>query len=156
MFLNMFKFAHNNWKPKNMHSGKAIEHMGSIQKIEGFNARVTLSAQSACSACHAKGVCSVAGMEEKSVDVIHTGNFRTGEKVNVILKQSLGYKALVLGYVLPFIIVLLFLILFTIIFDNEAIAGIYSLSVLIPYYLIIYHFREKIRREFAFTIRKLK
>jgi len=138
-----------------MHSGNPIEHEGVIQKIEGLHARVTFSVQSACSECHAKGVCSVAGMEEKSVDVFHRGDFTTGEKVSVILKKSLGYKAVVLAYVLPFFIVLLFLILFTLVLDSEALAGIYSLTLLIPYYLLIYHFRNKISREFSFTIRKL-
>ena len=89
------------------------------------------------------------------MDVFHKGGFTTGEKVSVILKKSLGYKAVVLGYVLPFFIVLLFLILFTLVLDSEALAGIYSLTLLIPYYLLIYYFRNTIRREFSFTIRKL-
>lgn len=139
-----------------MNTKKAIEHLGVIRHIEGSKARVVFPAQSACSTCHAKGVCSVAGMEEKSVDVIHNGNVKTGEKVKVILKQSLGYKALLLGYLIPFLIVLCSLVLFTSLFENEALAGIFSLSLLIPYYLVVYFFRKKIRREFSFTIRKLK
>jgi positive regulator of sigma E activity len=141
---------------KKMNTKKAIEHLGVIRHIEGSKARVVFPAQSACSTCHAKGVCSVAGMEEKSVDVIHNGNVKTGEKVKVILKQSLGYKALLLGYLIPFLIVLCSLVLFTSLFENEALAGIFSLSLLIPYYLVVYFFRKKIRREFSFTIRKLK
>ncbi len=141
---------------KKMHTKKSIEHPGVIQHINGATARVVFPAQPACSACHAKGVCSIAGMEEKSVDVMHDGNFRTGEKVMVVLKQSLGYKALLLGYLLPFLIVLCSLVLFTSLSDNEALAGLYSLALLIPYYLIISLFRNKIRREFSFTIRKLK
>ena len=76
-----------------MHSGDPIEHTGIIKNIQGLNIRVSFSAQSACSNCHAKGVCSVAGMEEKSVDVISPGNFTIGEQVKIILKRSLGYKA---------------------------------------------------------------
>jgi len=141
---------------KKRHTMKSIEHLGVIRHIEGSIARIVFPAQSACSTCHAKGVCSIAGMEEKSVDVIHDGNVKTGEKVMVVLKQSLGYKALLLGYLLPFLIVLFSLVLFTSLFDNEALAGIYSLALLLPYYLIIYFFRKKIRREFSFTIRKLE
>jgi sigma-E factor negative regulatory protein RseC len=139
-----------------MHTSKPIEHIGVIQQIEGSTAHVVFTVHSACNTCHAKGVCSVAGMEEKSVDVIHDGSVRTGEKVKIVLRQSLGYKALLLGYLLPFLFVLSSLVVFTSFFDNEALAGIYSLAMLIPYYLIIYFFRKKIRRDFSFTIRKLK
>ena len=139
-----------------MNSSKSIEHLGVIEQIEGSTARVVFPTHSACTACHAKGVCSVAGMQEKSVDVIHDGDVETGEKVKVILKRSLGYKALLLGYFLPFLVVLFSLVLLTAILDNEALAGLYSLALLIPYYLIIYFYRKKIRSEFSFTIRKLK
>ena len=138
-----------------MPSGKPIEHIGIIQKIDGFNIQVSFSVQPACSGCHAKNVCSIAGMEQKSVHIIQTGNFRIGEQVMVILKKSLGYKALLLGYLIPFIIVLLFLVLFTILLNNELLAGLYSLLVLIPYYMVLYLFRENIRKEFSFIIRKL-
>lgn len=138
-----------------MPSGKPIEHIGIIHKIDGFNIQVSFSDQPACSGCHAKNVCSIAGMEKKSVDIVQTGNFKIGEKVMVILKKSLGYKALLLGYLIPFIIVLLFLVLFSIFLNNELLAGLYSLLVLIPYYMILYRFRENIRREFSFLIRKL-
>ncbi len=138
-----------------MHTSKSIEHPGVIQQIEGSTARVVFQAHSACSACHAKGVCSVAGTQEKSVDVIHDGNVETGEKVNVVLKQSLGYKALLLGYIIPFLVVLVSLIVFSSLLSNEALAGLYSLALLVPYYIIIYCLRNTIRREFSFTIRKL-
>lgn len=153
--MNRVKFAHINRMAKKMHTTKSIEHPGIIQHIEGSTARVGFVAQSACTTCHARGACSVAGMEEKSVDVIHNGTVKTGENVMVVLKQSLGYKALLLGYLFPFLIVLLSLILLTSLSDNEALAGIYSLVLLIPYYLVIFFLRKKIRREFSFTIRKL-
>jgi sigma-E factor negative regulatory protein RseC len=138
-----------------MHSGDPIEHTGIIRKIDGTKIQVSFSVQSACSSCHAKGVCSAAGMEDKSVDVIDSGNFVTGEKVKVILKKSLGYKALLLGYVLPFLILLFALMLFTVLLDNELLAGIYSLFLLLPYYLILYFYRGQIRKKFSFVIQKL-
>lgn len=153
--MNRFKFAHNDRMPKEMQKAKSIEHPGIIQHIEGPIARVGFAAQSACSTCHAKGVCSVAGMEDKSVDVSHDGDIQTGEKVLVVLKQSLGYKALLFGYFIPLMVVLFSIILLTSSSDNEALAGIYSLALLIPYYLAIYLFRKKFRREFTFTIKKL-
>ena len=71
------------------------------------------------------------------------------------MKQSLGYKAMLLAYGLPFLMVLMALIIFTTLHFSELIAGLGSLSILVPYYLIIYYFRDKLQKTFTFTIRKI-
>jgi len=135
---------------------KSIEHKGHIDSIDGNKINVNFLAMSGCASCHAKGVCTVADMQEKSVEVFDFSNqYKVGDEVNVTLKQSLGYRALFLGYLLPFILVLIILIVLTEITNNEAIAGISSLAVLVPYYLTLYLLRNKIRKKFTFTINKI-
>jgi sigma-E factor negative regulatory protein RseC len=135
---------------------KSIEHKGRIESIDGNKINVNFLAMSGCASCHAKGVCSAADMQEKSVEVFdYTNQYTMGEEVNVILKQSLGFRALLLGYVLPFILVLFILIVLTAITDNEAIAGLSALSVLVPYYLILFLLKDKIRKKFTFAIHKI-
>jgi positive regulator of sigma E activity len=139
-----------------MSDSKSIEHKGRIDSIDGNKINVSFVAMSACASCHAKGVCSAADMQEKSVEVLDfTKQYNVGEEVNVTLKQSLGFRALFLGYVLPFIIVLLVLIILTVITKNEAVSGIGALSVLVPYYLILFLLKDKIRKRFTFTISKI-
>ncbi|PLX24147.1 MAG: Fis family transcriptional regulator [Marinilabiliales bacterium] len=139
-----------------MSNTKSIEHKGRIDSIEGHKISVNFLAMSGCASCHAKGVCTVADMKEKSVEVYDfTGQYAVGEEVSVTLKQSLGFRALLLGYVLPFVLVLFVLIALTAITNNEAIAGLSSLSVLVPYYLILFFLRDKIRKKFTFTIDKI-
>ena len=46
-----------------------IDHDGIIEQIDGGVAHVKIDSQSACSACHAKGVCGAADQEEKFLDV---------------------------------------------------------------------------------------
>ncbi|MFC2152872.1 SoxR reducing system RseC family protein, partial [Bacteroidota bacterium] len=62
---------------------------------------------------------------------------------------------LFLGYVLPFILVLSLLIVLTTITENEAVAGISALAILVPYYLILFLLKDKIRKKFTFTINKI-
>ncbi|HAF28566.1 MAG TPA: Fis family transcriptional regulator [Bacteroidales bacterium] len=139
-----------------MSNTKSIEHKGRIESIDGNKINVNFLAMSGCASCHAKGVCSAADMQEKSVEVFdYTNQYTMGEEVNVILKQSLGFRALLLGYVLPFILVLFILIVLTAITDNEAIAGLSALSVLVPYYLILFLLKDKIRKKFTFAIHKI-
>ncbi len=139
-----------------MSNSKAIEHKGRIDSIQGNEISVSFLAMSGCASCHAKGVCTAADMQEKSVEVIDfTNQYQEGEEVNVVLKQSLGFRALFLSYVLPFLLVLFILIILSVITKNEAIAGIGALSVLIPYYITLFFLKDKIRKKFTFTINKI-
>jgi sigma-E factor negative regulatory protein RseC len=139
-----------------MSNSKSIEHKGRIDSIDGHKINISFLALSGCASCHAKGVCTVGDMQEKSVEVLDYSNqYQVGEEVNVILKQSLGFRALFLGYVLPFILVLTILIVLTIITNNEAVAGISALSVLAPYYLVLFFIKDKIKKQFTFSITKL-
>jgi len=139
-----------------MSNSKSIEHKGRIDSIDGNKIIVSFIALSGCASCHAKGVCTAADMQEKSVEVYDfTNQYQVGEEVIVTLKQSLGFRAMFLGYVLPFILVMFILIVLSAITNNEAISGIGALSVLAPYYIILYVLRNKIRKKFTFTIKKI-
>ncbi len=139
-----------------MSNSKSIEHKGRIDSIDNNKINVSFIALSGCASCHAKGVCTVADMQEKSVEVIdYTNQYQLGEEVNVTLRQALGFRALFLGYVLPFILVLTLLIVLSAATHNEAIAGIGALAVLLPYYSLLFILRDKIRKKFTFTINKI-
>ncbi|MFP4620808.1 MAG: SoxR reducing system RseC family protein [Bacteroidales bacterium] len=133
-----------------------IEHKGRIDSIEGNRVKVQFITMSACSNCHAKSVCTAAGMEEKEVEVIDdSGRFREGEEVRVLLKQSLGFKALYFGYVLPFFLLIFALFLFSTLFSNELLVGLLSIGILVPYYLIIYYRKNYFQKSFTFDLQKL-
>ena len=135
---------------------KIIEHKGKVGEIEGSRIRVHFIKMSACAGCHAKGVCTASDMEDKEVEVLDDpAKYKVGEEVNVVLQQSLGFKALFYGYVFPFLLVLTALFVLSAIFANEAIAGIGALGILIPYYLILYTMKDRFSRSFSFQIKKL-
>ncbi|OFX86791.1 MAG: hypothetical protein A2W99_06935 [Bacteroidetes bacterium GWF2_33_16] len=135
---------------------KSIEHKGLIESIQGNKISVSFIALSGCASCHAKGLCTTSDMQEKSIEVFDVSNqYKVGEEVNVILKQSLGFKAVWLGYVLPFVLVLILLIVLTELTGNEAISGLGALSILVPYYLLLIFFRKKLQKTFSFIIQKL-
>ncbi|HOZ15225.1 MAG TPA: SoxR reducing system RseC family protein [Tenuifilaceae bacterium] len=132
-----------------------IEHLGRIDAVTPNDIRVVIISQSACASCHAKGACSASDVSEKIVVVSKTNhNFLVGETVKVLLKQSLGFKALFLAYILPFIVVITALFSLSS-FVSEGIAGILALLSLIPYYAILYFFKNKISKQFNFDIEKI-
>lgn len=131
-----------------------ISHEGVVTGVSGHSVTVTISAQSACSGCHAKGSCINLGTDKKIVEV--EGNYRvkTGDIVNVMMSQSTGFTALAYGYLLPFITVITLLVVLGTFGIPELTAGLLSLGALAPYYLVLYLFRTKLNKKFTFTISK--
>ncbi|HCY01448.1 MAG TPA: Fis family transcriptional regulator, partial [Bacteroidales bacterium] len=114
---------------------------------------VCIISQSACSACHAKGACGLSDSTEKMITVLKPNhNLKVGESVRVIIKQSMGFKALFVGYILPFIAVLTVLITLTLFNVSEGKAGLASIAILAPYYFALYLFKDRISNHFIFEL----
>lgn len=138
-----------------MQNNKQIDHVGIITKIKDEKITVSILNVSACSGCHAQSACSMSDMKEKEIDIIdYSKSFEIGEKVKVVYSESLGWLALVLAYVLPFIIVLITLFIASA-FTNELTSGLLALGILIPYYSLLYFFKGKLKKTFSFTIHKI-
>ncbi len=137
-------------------SGKSIEHKGLIERFTDHSVIVKILSESACAACHAKGACNAADMKDKEIEV--KGNFmefRVGELVNLNMEQSQGFRALLLGYVYPFLILFLGLIAANAAGLSELSSGLLAVGLLPPYYLVLYILRNKISKHFIFSIRKI-
>lgn len=133
-----------------------ISHEGIVTKIENDSVFVMLLVKSACAACEVKGACNLSEMEEKLIEVTHVKeDFRIGEKVNISMKSSLGYKALFFGYLLPFLVLVISIIVFINIFDEEGIAAGIGLFLTAIYYITLYFFRDRLKRIFTYQISKV-
>jgi sigma-E factor negative regulatory protein RseC len=130
-----------------------IRHRGVVSGISPESLNVTIISESACSDCHAKGICKASDQKEKEIEVAYRGDdLRIGQPVSVIMRGSSGLKALFLGYILPSIILLTALFLFIYLTKNEITGGLVSLATLVLYYFILYHFRDKLKTTFRFEL----
>lgn len=130
-----------------------ILHAGIVQEVSENKITVIIVNASACSSCHASGACLASDLKEKEIEISHfSGKFHPGQMVNVVGHISQGYRAAFYGYLLPFFVVFITLIIVFSLTKNEGIAGLLSLAALGPYYIILYFFRNKIRRSFDFEI----
>jgi len=132
---------------------ECIEHEGIVQGSGDNFVTVKISSASACSGCHAEGTCTMSGNEEKLIDVTGSYNVSTGDRVTVLLKQSSGYTALFLGYILPLIVVLTVLIILISASVPELTSGLTAVAALIPYYGALWIFKKHIGKKFTFTIK---
>ncbi|MDD3512193.1 MAG: SoxR reducing system RseC family protein [Fermentimonas sp.] len=133
-----------------------IEHEGIIEKINGNQITVRIIQKSACSSCHAKGACIAADSKEKLVNISdNTGQFFEKEKVIIEGKESMGYTAILWAFVVPLIILISILVLsLNYLQQSETKAALISIIALVPYYFILYLFRNKMANSFKFSIKK--
>jgi sigma-E factor negative regulatory protein RseC len=79
--------------------------------------------------------------------------YAVGDSVEVMVQQKMGWKAVLLAYILPFIVMMIVMVILND-FVKEAIAGTIALCSLGLYFIVLGLFRERIQKEFSFTARK--
>jgi len=137
-----------------MQNDNTIEHSGVVKSVENKHVTVNILSHPACSGCIASGICDLSGNANKEIKASAGHEVKAGDKVLVVMKRSMGFRALFLGYLLPFIILMLILIVLTSLSVSEPVSGITALFSLIPYYTIIYLRKKKVGKSFSFTIKK--
>ncbi len=135
---------------------ESINHNGIVERIEGDTVYVKIVQQSACSGCHAQSICSASEQKEKIIEITDSsGNYHVNEQVVICGTTSLGLQAVWLAFVLPLLIVLAAIIAGNINNWNETFSGLAGLILLSAYYYVLYRLREKLKKRFTFTLKKL-
>ena len=136
---------------------RLVRHLGTVEKIDHHSVFVRIEQQSACSTCHAKAVCMAADKKEKIIEVFDdSGLYSPNEQVEVIMSSSMGMQAVVIAFAIPLVLVLLAVFLGVHFSGDEAIGGLIGLAILLPYYVILYGLRDKLKKKFIFTLNKLQ
>ena len=134
-----------------------IQHQGIIEKIEGARICVRITQTTACAACSAKGFCSSSESKEKLIDVVDQANlYEVGQPVMLEGQTSMGLKAVLLAFVIPFVWVILSLFFFMQLWDNELYAALLALISLVPYYGLLWALKSRLKHEFTFKIKPIK
>ena len=150
---------------------KMIKHDGIIIALnENGTALVRIVQTSACAACKAKAMCASAESAEKEMMVmlLGDGQWAVGDTVEVMVQQKMGWKAVVLAYLLPFFVMLAVMFIGNGLLamgdgatgllgdeaKREAVLGTVALCAMALYYLVLGMFKGKLQKEFSFTARK--
>ncbi len=137
-----------------MKSEETISHEGIVTKITNDELEIKILAQSACAACHAKSACGMGEQAEKILTVPRPKDkeFTINQKVNVRMAIGQGNKAAVLAYLIPIILLLAVLFVCLGVGVNEGLSALLSIVALIPYYIILYLKRDKLKKQFLYII----
>ena len=150
---------------------KMIKHDGIIIALnEDGTALVRIVQTSACALCKAKAMCASAESAEKEMTVVLLGDEQwvVGNEVEVMVQQKMGWKAVMLAYLLPFFVMLAVMFIGNGLLamgdgatgllgdeaKREAVLGTVALCAMALYYLVLGMFKDRLQKEFSFTARK--
>lgn len=134
--------------------GETICHPGIIEEVGDQMVYVKILSASACASCQAKGACYLAESAEKIIEVkkVPQMEYTPGKSVEVIMTRATGTKAVILAYLIPLVLVVLSLFILIYSGIDEGISALIALLILVPYYFVLYLIRDKLRRDFEFSV----
>lgn len=133
-----------------------IKHAGVVDGVEGECVRVRILQSSACSACKVAAHCNASETKEKIIDVMDTdaSHYQKGDQVMVVADTAVGFRASLYGYLLPLILMVVTLVGVLAATHSEGLAAVSALGILIPYYVLLFLMRNKLRNRLSFTLER--
>ena len=137
-----------------MKNTETISHEGVVTKITDDELEIKILSQSACAACHAKSACGMGEQAEKILTVPRPKgrDFDINQRVNVRMAIGQGNKAAVLAYLIPIVLLLAVLFVCLGLGMDDGPSALISIVALIPYYIILYLKRDKLKKQFLYII----
>ncbi len=133
-----------------------IAHTGKIIDINPDFTSIEIMASSACSACHAKGLCGMSEEQEKVI-MLPTDPYtvyEVGDQVQVYTKMTMGLKAVWISYVIPLFILMILILSLSSVVGNEYLRGGIAIAGVALYYFVIWLMRGRLSNQFEFYIKK--
>lgn len=131
-----------------------IVHSGKIIEINPDFTTVEIMVSSACSECHAKGLCGMSEMEEKVI-MVPTDPYeprKIGDIVQVKTKMTMGLKAVWISYVIPLAVLMILILSLSAVIENEFLRGGIAIAGVGLYYFVIWLMKDRLSDQFEFYI----
>ena len=131
-----------------------ISHEGVITKIDEGNIEIKILSKSACASCNIKGACNMSEMQEKIITIPapKDKNLSIGQEVKISMGLGQANRAVIFAYVIPLIILVAMIFILSTLKIEEGLNALISIGTLIPYYLILFLFRNRLKRNFEYEI----
>ena len=133
-----------------------IKHIGVVDGVEDGCVCVRILQSSACSGCKVASHCNAAETKEKIIEVmdVKASSYHVGDRVIVIADAAVGFRASLYAYLIPLALMVGTLVAVIAVSHSEGMAALLSLGVLIPYYIVLYLLREKLKNKLNFRVSK--
>ncbi|SJZ70126.1 SoxR reducing system RseC family protein [Porphyromonas cangingivalis] len=129
---------------------------GIVTEIASDHVIVRMVRSSACSGCHAKGVCHSGDAKEELLTVTsYPHGLAVGEKVRILFSDSKGLVAVVYAFVIPLIFIVAGVTLMSYFGTSELIMLLVLLLFMVGYYLILSFFKKRFVKAFQIKIERI-
>ena len=131
-----------------------VKHTGKVVSITPQSTVVQIVSQPACSSCHAASVCGMSEFVEKAIEVPTDpyAPYQVGDEVQVVLKATMGMKAVWIAYFLPLVVLLAVALGLIALGIGEVAAGLAGIGAVALYYFVVWLLRDRLRNEYVFSI----
>ena len=132
-----------------------VNHKGKVVKMTPQVTTVAILQHGACSECHAAGLCGMSDIAGRAIEVPTDphASYGVGDEVSVVLKASMGMKAVWLAYFIPLLVLMAVILGLMGLGVAEVPAGLAGIGAVAVYYLLLYLFRDRLKNEYIFTIK---
>ena len=133
-----------------------ISHSGIVESVAEGCVKVRILQTSACAACKVASHCNASDKKVKIIEVFcdDAASYQIGQEVRVTASRQVAANALLLSFGLPFLLLMLILIVTLKLSGNEGVAAIAAIASLVPYYLVLWLFKDRIRQRLAFALER--
>ena len=135
---------------------KIMEHEAVVVEVFAEQKRIDVQmvVSGACGSCKAKAVCGSSESQVRQVAAYtdHPELYNVGDKVVVSIEQIMGYKAIVLSYIVPLVVMLVSLAL-THSRYGDLVAGVAALGACALYFVVLAFFRKRLEKVIVFSIK---
>lgn len=130
-----------------------ITHAGIVTECSEDRALIRLTVDSECHSCTIKNICGI-DQRDKSLIEVPSDDLSIGDAVRLTVTSSFGFTALLWAYMIPFILVILALFSGFYLGFSEAISGLFSLAILVPYFIALHFAKEHIKNQLRYQVSK--
>ena len=131
-----------------------VSHEGIITSINEDEVQVKILSRSGCVSCNIKSACNMSEMQEKIITIPapKDKNLSIGQEVKISMGLGQANRAVIFAYVIPLIILVAMIFILSTLKIEEGLNALISIGTLIPYYLILFLFRNRLKRKFEYEI----
>lgn len=126
----------------------------SITDIKNNTLVLQINQDSMCAHCGQNSSCMLKDSCQKQIEinVKNPSLYKIGQELEIELNSNASFYALFFAYMLPLVFLLGAFLGFKLLNFEEITCGIFAIICLIPYYLMLWFFREKISGKIEFYI----
>lgn len=136
-------------------SARCVKHDGVVANVYDNVVCVRIVQTSACVSCKISAHCNASDKKVKLVEVFgvkDASKYHVGQEVVVCASTDVATRALLYGFGIPLFLLVIAVFIVMLFCSDEITAGLCGLATLVPYYLVLYIMRDRLRDKLRFWI----